>query len=175
MASPMVSLSTLIAREAPRPVDADADGVAAQMTPPGAAVAAVAAGHMALARDPVADLQAADFHADFGDFADERMADDHRNRDGGLRPFVPVVDMDVGAADRRLLDLDQHVIVADGGQRGVLHPDAGLGLGLDQGLHMTPRPRPTLAKSASARSSWPRSWAAETWVRMRALPWGTTG
>ena len=41
--------------EGARAVHADADGVAAQVAPPGAAVAAVAAGDVALAGDAVAD------------------------------------------------------------------------------------------------------------------------
>ena len=45
--------------ERPGTIDADADRVAAQVPPAGAAVAAVAAGDVALARDAVADLQPA--------------------------------------------------------------------------------------------------------------------
>ncbi len=45
--------------EGARTVHADADGVAAQVTAPGAAVAAMAAGDVAFARDAVADLQPA--------------------------------------------------------------------------------------------------------------------
>ena len=45
-------------RRSARAVDADADGVAAEVAPAGAAVAAVAAGDVALAGDAVADLEA---------------------------------------------------------------------------------------------------------------------
>ena len=121
--------------EAARPVDPDAHGVAAQMPAPGPAVAAMAAGHVALAGDPLADLEAGDFHAEIGDGADELVAHGHGHRNGALRPVVPVVDVNIGAADRGLSDLDQHVVMADRGLGHLLHPDAGFRLGLDQGFH----------------------------------------
>ena len=78
------------------------------------------------------DVQAGDFHADLGDFADELMTHDHRHRDGGLRPFVPIVDMHVGAADGCLMDLNAHIVMAHGRLRHGLHPDAYFGFGFDQ-------------------------------------------
>jgi hypothetical protein len=121
--------------EAARAVDADADRVAAQVAAPGAAVAAVAAGDMPLARDPLADLEAPNLAAEARDLAGELVADGHGHRDRLLGPTVPVVDVNVGAADRGLADLDQHVVVADLRLDGPLHPDAGFGLALDQRSH----------------------------------------
>ncbi len=40
---------------------------------------------------------------------------------------------------------------------------------------MTPSSLPTAVKAAIALSRCARSWAAEIWTRMRALPLGTTG
>ena len=57
--------------EGARAVDADAERVAAQMAPPGAAVAAVAAGDVAFAGDAIADLEAAHLAADLDDLADD--------------------------------------------------------------------------------------------------------
>ena len=55
---------------------------------------------------------------------------------GLLRPFIPFVNMQVGAADGGLLHADQHVVVADAGRLDVLHPDArrgrDLGMGAEQ-------------------------------------------
>jgi hypothetical protein len=99
--------------ESARPVDPDAQGVGAEVAPPGAAVAALAAGDVALARDPVARLEAGDFAADLGDHAAELVAHGHGHGDGLARPFVPVVDMHVGAADRGLADLDQEIVGPD--------------------------------------------------------------
>ena len=44
---------------------------------------------------------------------DELVADRHRHGDGLLRPLVPLVDVDVGAADAGAQHLDQHVVDAD--------------------------------------------------------------
>lgn len=74
----------------------------------GVTVAAVAAGDMALAGDALADREARDARAKLGDLADILMADDLWGLDVLLRPLVPFVDMDVGAADRGLVDLDEN-------------------------------------------------------------------
>ena len=68
--------------------------------------------------------------ADTLDNADKFVTDGHRHRDGFLRPGVPVVDVHVGAADRRLQHPDQHVIVANFRNRHVLQPKTRLAFGL---------------------------------------------
>ena len=165
-------------------VDTDANGVAAQMPPPGAAIAAEAAGDVAFARDAVADGEAAHLGAHVDHLADIFMTHLHRHGDGLLRPFVPFPDMAVGAADRRLLDLDQHVVVADLGLRHVGQGEAGRPFQFRQSSHvqtaffvapMAPNCLPTLAKAATAWSMWSLVCAALIWVRMRACPFGTTG
>ena len=53
---------------------------------------------------------------------------------------------------------------------------ADIGLGFYEGLHaITFSLRPTLVKAATALSISSALWAADIWVRMRALPCGTTG
>ncbi len=121
--------------ESAGPVDADAQRVAAQMPPARPAVAAMAADDVAFARDALADLVFRHRRAEIGHRSDEFMAGHHRHRNGLLRPLVPVVDMHVGAADRRLLDLDQHIVRADLRHRHLFHPDARFGLGLHQRPH----------------------------------------
>ena len=69
------------------------------------------------------------------DDADIFVADDYGHRDGLLRPGVPVVDVNVGPANGRLLDVNEDVIVADFRHRDFLEPKAGLGLLLDERLH----------------------------------------
>ena len=75
-------------------------------------------------RSPI--FEAAHLAADLDDLADKFVADDHRHRNGLLRPLVPVPDVDVGAADRRLADPDQHVVGADLGSAPASssHPQA---------------------------------------------------
>src|SRR5262245_38279025 len=65
-------------------VDANAFGMGAEMAPAGPAVAADAAGDMALSRDTVAHLVALDAGAERRDIADEFMADDERRLDRAL-------------------------------------------------------------------------------------------
>src|SRR5260370_41936430 len=94
------------------------------MAPAGTAVAAMAAGDVAFGRYPVAQLIIVDARSHLDDAAHELMADDQPGGDRALGPLVPIVDMQIGAADRRLLDLDQHLVGADFGHRHLFHPDA---------------------------------------------------
>ena len=95
----------------------------------------MAADDVALGADQVADLVTADIAADRDDAADEFVARDRARLDRLLRPGVPVVDVDVGAADAGLQHLDQHVVDAVARLRHVLEPDAGFGFGLDECFH----------------------------------------
>src|SRR5579871_2721661 len=107
----------------------------AQMPPAGPTVPAVTARDMSFGRDTVAELVIVDAGTQRHDAPDELVADDEPGRDRALGPLVPLVDMQVGAADRRLLDLDQHLVGADLGNRHLLHPDAFLGEALHQRPH----------------------------------------
>src|SRR5206468_1858366 len=141
--------------EAAGTLQPDALAVAAQVPFAGAAVAAMAAGDVSLDRDALTFVKADHLAADVGDLADELVADGHRHRDVALRPLVPVVNMDVGAADGRAPHRDEEVVVPDLGPRHFLEPDARLALGLDERAHRhftTPISRPTFVKAATARS-----------------------
>ena len=117
------------------PLDAEADRVGAQVAPAGHAVAAAAADDVPLAADEVAGREVADVRADLDDLADELVADHERHRDRLLRPRVPAVDVEVGAADARRADPDQDVVDPDLGLGDVLEPEPRLGLALDERLH----------------------------------------
>src|SRR5262249_48924939 len=147
-----------IFRERARAIHADADGVAAEMAPTCAAVAAVTAGDMPFTGDAIANRETAHFAADFDDLADILVAHGHRHRDGLLRPGIPFVDMHVGAADRGLRDLDQYIVRADLRLRNVRHPDPGRGFFLDECFHVqafnTPSSRPAVVNASIALSSW---------------------
>jgi hypothetical protein len=116
-------------------VDADADRVRTQVLLAGAAVAADAADDMAFGRDALPQCIPAHARTHVDDAADELVADDQTRLDHALRPLVPLVDVQVGAADRGLFELDEHLVRPDLGQRHLLHPDALGGLALDQRLH----------------------------------------
>src|SRR5438093_11753204 len=112
--------------ERPGPLHADADRVAAQVTPPGPAIAAMPAGHMTLDSNALPGREAAHLAADLRDRALELMTDDERHRDRLLRPGVPVPDVKIGAADRRVVDAHQEVVWTDRRSRDVLEPDPRL-------------------------------------------------
>ena len=128
--------------ESARPVDADAHGVGAQVAPAGEAVAAAAADHVAFAADDVAREEIGHIGADRLNPADELVADRHGHGNGLLRPLVPLVDVDVGAADAGLQHANQHVVDADLGNRDVLEPQAWLALAFDQCFHDSTIRRP---------------------------------
>ena len=116
--------------ERPWPGDADADVVVAELAPPALAVAAVTARDVALPRHPLADLEADDVGADLGDLAHELVTDHHRHGDGRLRPRIPAVDVEVGAADRGLAHPDQHLVVAGRGDLDLLEATTPVPAGL---------------------------------------------
>ena len=60
---------------------------------------------------------------------------DHRHRDRLLRPGVPRVDVEVGAADAGLAHADQDVVDPDLRLGDVLEPEARLGPRFDERLH----------------------------------------
>ncbi len=112
-----------IFRKTARAVYAHTDGIAAQVRTTGAAVTAVATGDVTFTGDAVADLKTAHFLADTDHFAHVFMPHNHRYRDRLLRPFIPVVDMHVGAANRGFANFNQQIVVAEFRFRNVGHPD----------------------------------------------------
>ncbi len=100
-------------------VDADAAGGVAQMPSARQTVPAAAADQMPFAADQFAEFHVVDVAADGGDMADEFVPDHHRGFDGLLRPFIPVVDVYVGAADGGFGDFDQDVVDAVFGHRHI--------------------------------------------------------
>jgi hypothetical protein len=127
--------SEISSANAPGPVHADSLRVRTQMAPSGHAVAAAAADDVPLAADQVAGVEIADVVAHGDDLADELVADHERHGDGALRPLVPAVDVDVGAADAGPVHADQHVVDAVLRLGDVLEPEAGLGLALHERAH----------------------------------------
>src|SRR5437588_6459589 len=105
------------------------------------------------------------------------MADHHRHRNGPLGPFVPFPDVQIGAADAGLRNLDENIVGPDLRHRLVPHDETFRPLRFDQRLHdqITPNSRPTSVNAATAASISSAECAADIWVRMRAWPGGTTG
>src|SRR5213079_3119588 len=119
--------------ERARTLHAEPDRMCAEVAPAGQAVAAAAADDVPLAADEVADLEVAHVGADGGHLADELVADHHRHGNRLLRPGIPAVDVEIGAADPRLAHADQDVV--DARLRHVLEPEPLGGLRFDERAH----------------------------------------
>ena len=83
---------------------------------------------MALTGDKITELQIRDVAAKRSYNTGKLMANRPGRRDRLLRPVVPLVDMNIRAADRGLLDTDQDVVDPDLGDRDVDQGEAGSGL-----------------------------------------------
>ena len=117
-------------------VHTHANGVLADVLASTTAVTAVAAGYMPLSSNAVTYLEILPHSAsEFNDFTHILVANRHRGLNGVLRPLVPVVDVQVGAADCNFLDFDKNVVHAHFRHRNVFHPYARLGILLNECFH----------------------------------------
>jgi hypothetical protein len=107
-------------------VDADSEGVGAEMAAAGETVAATSADDMAFAADELTDGDVGYVRAGGDDLADELVADGEPVLDGGAGPGVPVVDVKVGAADAGGEYADFDVVDAHLGLGNILEPQAAL-------------------------------------------------
>jgi len=90
---------------------------------------------MTLAGHALTDRKARDACAEFRDLANILMADDLRGLNVLLRPLVPFVNMDVGAADRGFVNFDQNFSGARHGNRHLPQFQTGAGCGFYNGIH----------------------------------------
>lgn len=109
------------------------------MPTPSQTIPASPADDVPFAANDLAGMKIIYVGADSDDFSDKLVSNRHRNRDSGARPIVPVIDMDVGAADSCVSDADQNVVDADYGLRNIFKPQSGRGLAFDKGLQSLPR------------------------------------
>ena len=103
-------------------LDADPDGVRAQSSPARHTVAASAADDVAFRADDLARVDRGYILTQLDDFPDELVADDETWLDGVLRPLVPRVDVEVGAADAGAKDADEDLARTGLRPRNVLQP-----------------------------------------------------
>src|ERR1017187_7759508 len=87
-------------------------------------IPAAPAHDVSLAADNLAREKIGNVGADLDNLADELMAYDHGHGNGALRPVVPVVNVDVGAADGRALHANQDVVDADARLGNIFQPEA---------------------------------------------------
>ena len=116
-------------------IDTDADGIGTGMRVSGTAIPTVAANDMTFGRHPVSFHVAGDAIAQLYDASDKFMTDYQAGLNGALRPVIPLVDMDIGAADCSFFDLDQYFIGAGYRYWNLFHPNTGAGFALHQRAH----------------------------------------
>ena len=117
-------------------VDAHAKGVLTPLNVAVVAVAAVAAGDMALAADTLANGKAGDTLAQGSDLAHILVADGHRRLDVLGSPGIPVVNMYVSAADGSLVNLDENFARAGDGNGHLPQLQTGASGGFYDSVHV---------------------------------------
>ncbi len=121
--------------ERPGAVHSHALSVCAQVTPSGKAIAATSAYHMPFSTDEIAGMKIRNIRSDFDNLSAKFMPDDQRHMNGGSRPVVPVVDVQVGAAYSRREDANLDVV--DSGLRlgNIFEPQTLRVAALNEGFH----------------------------------------
>src|SRR6266576_51515 len=107
-----------------------------QMTPPCQAIPAAAADDVALAADKFSRMEVGDVRADLNHFANKFMADHEWQGNGGPRPVIPFVDVQVGTADSGHENSDQDIINAGLGSWNLPEPQAFFRAALYKGFHL---------------------------------------
>jgi hypothetical protein len=109
--------------------------VRAQVPPPGQAIPAMPADDVAFPADEVTRMKILHIGADFDDLTAKFVTDNQRHMNRGSRPFIPVVNVQVGTADSRAKHANLHV--ADAGFRlgNIFEPETSLGATLNESFH----------------------------------------
>ena len=113
-----------IFRERARPVHADALRVRAQVAPPGQTIAAAPADDVPFPADQIPGMKVGHVRADFDNLSAEFVPDYERHMDRGSRPVVPIVDVQVGAADSRAQHANFDVIDSGFRLRHIFEPQS---------------------------------------------------
>jgi len=116
-------------------IDTDTGRVFAEMASAGQAVTASSAHDVPFTRDDLAGKEILYVGADFDDFTNELMTDNHWNGNRFLSPRVPIVDVKVSPADSRFFDSDQTVVDTDFGEWNILELETDTAMMFDQSFH----------------------------------------
>ena len=156
-----------VLRERAVRVDAEDPQVPADVRASRPAGRADAARDVGLGRDEGPRLHVVDLGTDRLDVPGDLVTERHRHAGHPtLGPLVPVVDVQVGPADRRGVHPDEHLALAGIGDRDVLELGAGARCGLAQGAH---RAQPSATRHALGRP------AVEPWGPSGAVQAGLDG
>jgi hypothetical protein len=121
------------------------------MTPPGETIAATPAHDVTFPADKIAGVKVLDVGSNFDNLSTKFVTDDQRHVNHGLCPLVPVVDVQVGAANSRAKHANLHVVDAGFGLGNIFEPETPLSAAFNKGLHSGSPP----AKSAGSAKSKP--------------------
>src|SRR6266852_6763617 len=80
-------------------------------------------------------MQVGDVRADFDDLTAKFVANDEWDVNGGSRPFIPIVNVQIGAADARGEHANLDVVNAVFGFGNVFEPQSAFGAAFDEGFH----------------------------------------
>src|SRR5205085_5094861 len=112
-------------------IDADDFHVLADVGFAGAALQAFAAGDVHLGGNEIAFFHARDFIAVGNDFAAELVPGNERRMNAPLGPAIPLVDVEVGAADGSDFHFDQNIRASEAWDLDLANLGAGAGLRFD--------------------------------------------
>ena len=124
-----------IFRERAGAIHSHALRVRAKVTPPGEAIAAAPANDMPFPADQISGMKVRDVRSDLDNFAGKFVADDERHANCGLRPVIPIVDMQVGAANAGGQHANLDVVDAGFGLGNIFEPQSAFGAAFDEGFH----------------------------------------
>src|ERR1700730_15629211 len=127
-----------VLRECARATDAHTHGVATKMPPTGEAIAATTANHVALAADDLSGMEIVDVRSHLSNLTHELVANDQRDRDRLLRPFVPFVDMLVGSAESGQEHAYLDIVDSRFRDWNIFEPESALGTALNKRFHRKP-------------------------------------
>ena len=115
-----------IFRKRPVPVYTDALCIPAVFFVAFQTVPAFATGDVAFSGYQIPHLMSGYACACFDDLAHVFVAGSKTNRNGVLRPVIPLIDVYIRTADRCLMNLDFYIIRSDNRYRHAFHPEAFL-------------------------------------------------
>ena len=111
-------------RKTSRTINTHPGRMRTEVPPAGHTVTTPAANDMPLSGHDIAGYKVVNVRPDRNDFTNELVADGHGNGNCPLRPLVPVVDVNIRAANAGPQHSDEHVVDADSGFGNVLEPEA---------------------------------------------------
>ncbi len=105
------------------------------MSPSCSAVATGTANDVSLTAHQFAHSNIVNILPECFDSSDILMANLHRNRNGFLRPLIPVINVNISSANGSLMDFYQDIIWSVFRNRNFIYPDSGLGMFFNEGFH----------------------------------------